>query len=397
MTNLLIVHGGAPTAVINASLAGAIEKAQEMGFKGRILGARYGSVGLLKEDFIDLTNLNKEQLQALKRTPGSAIGTSRHPLEKEDYQKIIKILKKHRISYLLFTGGNGTMDTIGKIYQYRGSYELYCGGIPKTIDNDLVLTDHAPGFASNARYMAEIVNDCNQDIKGMPIHVSIIEAMGRNTGWLAASSAVAKREEGDAPHLIYFPERTFNRDQFLQDVANLYSKYGGIIVVVSEGLKNADGTPIVKPIFTLGRAIYYGDVSSHLAHLIIKELGIKARSEKPGLIGRCSSKHISEIDRNEAVLMGQVAAQTVLTSQNGFMAGIKRLSNMPYQIEPILIPIEEVMLTERTLPDIFINDQGNGVTPAFLEWITPLVGEIPNYHNFLKAEEENVIQKRTSP
>jgi 6-phosphofructokinase 1 len=180
-------------------------------------------------------------------------------------------------------------------------------------------------------------------------------------------------------------------------VANLYSKYGGVIVVVSEGLKNADGTPIVKPIFTLGRAIYYGDVSSHLAHLIIKELGIKARSEKPGLIGRCSSKHISEIDRNEAVLMGQVAAQTVLTSQNGFMAGIMRLSNMPYQIEPILIPIEEVMLTERTLPDIFINDQGNGVTPAFLEWITPLVGEIPNYHNFLKAEEENVIQKRTSP
>lgn len=147
----------------------------------------------------------QKEIEALKYSPGSAIGTSRHPLEKEDYEKIVAILKKHQIRYVLFNGGNGTMDTLGKIYQHAQGYEIYTAGIPKTIDNDIAITDHAPGYASNARYMASVVNDCNQDIKGMPIHVSIIEAMGRNTGWLAAASALAKRKENDAPHLIYFP------------------------------------------------------------------------------------------------------------------------------------------------------------------------------------------------
>ena len=180
------------------------------------------------------------------------------------------------------------MDALGKIYAAARD-EIYVDGIPKTIDNDLAATDHAPGYASNAQYMAAIVNDCNQDVKGMPIHVSIIEAMGRNTGWLAAASALAKRREGDAPHLIYFPERPFEEEKFLRDVKACHDKYGGVVVVASEGLKYADGKQFVKPVLTVGRSVYFGDVSAHLAYLVLKELGIKARSEKPGLIGRCSS------------------------------------------------------------------------------------------------------------
>lgn len=383
MENLLIAHGGAPTAVINASLAGAILEAKEQGFRGKILAARYGSKGLLREDFIDLTNITDKEIEKLKFSPGSAIGTSRHPLEEDDYKRISEILEKHNIRYLLYTGGNGTMDTLGKIYRHSGSHEIYVGGIPKTIDNDIAITDHAPGYASNAQYMAAIVNDCNQDVKGLPIHVSIIEAMGRNTGWLAAASALAKRNEGDAPHLIYFPERPFDERQFLNDVKTLYEKQGGVIVVASEGLKYADGTPIVKPSLTVGRAVYFGDVSAHLANLVLKELGIKARSEKPGIIGRCSSLHVSEVDRKEAVLMGRTAAKAVLSKESGMMAGIKRISSAPYRVEPILIPIEEVMLTERKLPDNFINEEGNGVTKAFEEWLRPLLSDLPEHLSFL--------------
>lgn len=384
MENLLIAHGGAPTAVINASLAGAILEARASGFKGRILAARYGSIGLLRENFIDLTAITDAEIARLITSPGSAIGTSRLPLEQDDYERIAKILKKHEIRYLLFTGGNGTMDALGKIYKAASGEEIYVGGIPKTIDNDIAVTDHAPGYASNAQYMASIVNDCNQDIKGLPIHVSIIEAMGRNTGWLAAASALAKKEEGDAPHLLYFPERPFSEEKFLSDVQRLYERYGGVVVVASEGLKYADGTPIVKPSLTIGRAVYFGDVSAHLANLVLQKLGIKARSEKPGIIGRCSSLHVSPVDREEAILMGRTAARAVLSKKTGMMAGIKRIANDPYAIEATLIPIEEVMLTEKTLPDHFINSEGNGVTEAFLDWLRPLVSPLPEHISFLR-------------
>lgn len=169
----------------------------------------------------------------------------------------------------------------------------------------------------------------------------------------------------------------------------MYDKYGGVVVVASEGLKYADGTPIVEPMLTIGRAVYYGDVSAHLANLVLKELGIKARSEKPGIIGRCASALVSEVDREEAILMGRHATKAVLSEKNGYMAGIKRIADNPYQIEPILIPIQEVMLYERTLPDHFINEEGNGVTPAFEEWLRPLIGELPEHLSLLEREDEN--------
>ncbi len=388
MKNVIIAHGGAPTAVINASLYGALKELKDEGFDGKVYAPRFGSGGLYNEDFIDLTNLTNEELEILKNTPGSAIGSSRFPLYEKEYNKIVDILVKYNIGYVLFTGGNGTMDTIGNIYKYaknRG-VEVTCVGIPKTIDNDIGVTDHAPGFASCANYIIQTVNDCAQDVKGLPIHVSVIEVMGRNAGWLAASSALARKKKGDAPHLIYFPEIPFDEDKFIEDVKKVWDKHHGVVVVCSEGLKDKNGNPIVKPIFKTERATYFGDVSTHLATLVIERLGIKARSEKPGLICRCSSALVSKVDQEEAILMGRESIKAALKNINGVMAGIKRISTKPYKIEPILIPIEQVMMTEATFPLNYIKN-GNDVTDEFVEWLKPLVNETHQTISFLDKDE----------
>lgn len=377
MKNLIIGHGGAPTSVINASLAGAIKELKERGFDGKIYAARFGSAGLMNEDFIDLTNISDKDLELLINTPGSAIGTSRFPLYEKEYEKIVDILIKHDIGYVLFTGGNGSMDTIGNIYKHalKRNYKITCVGIPKTIDNDIAITDHAPGFISCAKYIMQTVSDCAQDVKGLPIHVSIIEVMGRNAGWLAASSALARKNENDAPHIILFPEIPFDEEEFLKLVKEKHEKYGGVIVVASEGLKDKNGVPVVKPIFKTDRATYFGDVGSYLQTLVISKLGIKARSEKPGLICRCSSSLVSDIDIQEALLMGKTAANAALNDINGVMAGIKRISSNPYKIEPILIPIEKVMLTEASFPEKYMSEDKHDVSKEFIDWLKPLVGE----------------------
>ena len=227
-----------------------------------------------------------------------------------------------------------------------------------------------------------LIIDCAQDVKGLPIHVSVIEVMGRNAGWLAASSALARKKTGDAPHLIYFPEIPFDENEFIEDVKKAWEKRHGVVIVASEGLKYADGTPIVKPIFKTERATYFGDVSTHLATLIIEKLGIKARSEKPGLICRCDRALASKVDLEEAVLMGRTAIKAALNKTNGVMAGIKRVSTKPYKIEPILIPIEKVMMTEATFPLKYIKDK-HDVTDEFIEWLKPLVEETPESISFL--------------
>ena len=183
-------------------------------------------------------------------------------------------------------------------------------GIPKTIDNDIAVTDHTPGYGSAARYIAATTHEVGEDVKSLPIHVCVVEAMGRNAGWITAASALARKEKGDAPHLIYLPERPFNEEEFLEDVKKLYDELGGVVVVASEGLKDKDGKPIVPPIFKTERATYYGDVSAHLANLVIQKLGIKARSEKPGICGRASIAWQCQTDRDEAVLAGREALRS---------------------------------------------------------------------------------------
>lgn len=389
--NVLVVHGGGPTAVINASLYGVIMEAKESSVIDHVYGAIGGSEAVLKEQFLDLMKYPQEKLELLLTTPATAIGSSRYALEEEDYQAMGAIFKKHDIRYVLLNGGNGTMDTCGKIYRACKDAGVCVVGIPKTIDNDIAITDHTPGYGSAARYIAETTAEVGVDVKALPIHVCIIEAMGRNAGWITAASALARKKPGDAPHLIYLPERPFKEEEFLEDVKRLYDQLGGVVVVASEGLKKENGEPIVPPIFKSGRSVYYGDVSAYLAELVIKNLGIKARSEKPGLCGRASIALQSSLDRDEAVLAGREALKAAMRGEGGTMVGFIReeTPDGSYKMHTRMIPIEEVMLYERTLPGEYINERGNDVTQAFTDWCKPLIGsEIRDFIDFQELYRE---------
>lgn len=386
--NVLVVHGGGPTAVINASLYGVIQEAKASGQIEKVYGALGGSEGILKENFIDLLSFPEEKLKLLLETPATAIGSSRFALEDEDYQAMPPIFEKYNIKYVLLNGGNGTMDTCGKIYAAAKSSGVTVVGIPKTIDNDIAITDHTPGFGSAARFIAATTAEVGVDVKSLPIHVCILEAMGRNAGWITAASALARKNPGDAPHLIYLPERIFNEEEFLEDVKKLYDEKGGVVVVVSEGLKGADGQPIVPPIFKTERATYYGDVSSHLANIVIQKLGIKARSEKPGISGRASIAWQSPVDQDEAVISGKEALKAAMEGVGGVMIGFRReeTADHTYQIKVIRIPIEQVMMHEQTIPEHYMNERGNDVTQEFLDWCRPLIG--PELREFIDFNDE---------
>lgn len=372
--NLILIHGGGPTAVINASLAGAIRQAKKEPGVDRILAAIGGTGGLMRGQVRDLTDITEEELALLERTPGSATA---HPAMRwrsrntACWRKSVEFGAK----YVLMNGGNGTMDACGKLCAMLEGTGIRVMGIPKTMDNDIAVTDHAPGFGSAARYIAQSVAEVTADVRGLPIHVVVIEASGRNAGWITAASALARQAGVDGPDLIYLPERPFDEEQYLRDVQKLIEEKRGVVVVASEGLKDKDGKPIVEPVFQVGRATYFGDVSAHLANLVIKRLGYKARSEKPGLLGRASIALSSDVDRAEAILAGEEAVRAACAGESGKMVGFIRESASPYKVRTTLIDVHDVMLVERKMPDAYINEAGNGVTQAFLDWCAPLIGE----------------------
>lgn len=381
--NLLVVHGGGPTAVINSTLYGVIKEAKVHEEIDNVFGAIGGMEGIVRENFKDIGNVPDEKLELLLTTPGSAIGSSRYAVSDEEYLRLPEIFKKHGIGYVLFNGGNGTMDTCGKVHRACIEAGIKVVGIPKTIDNDISAIDHAPGFGSAAKYISESVAEAGQDVRSLPIHVSVIETMGRNAGWITAASAAARKNKGDAPHIILVPERPFDEDKFLAEVERLHKMYGGVVVAVSEGLTDMEGKSIVPPIFQTGRSVYFGDVSAHLAGLIIRKLGIKARNEKPGLLGRSSMALVSETDRQEAILVGREAVKAAVSGVSGAMVGICRKPGESYGIETPLIPIDKVMLHEMKLPDRYISEDGMDVTDEFLDWLRPIIGDgIPEYASF---------------
>ncbi|MCI8601414.1 MAG: diphosphate--fructose-6-phosphate 1-phosphotransferase [Oscillospiraceae bacterium] len=380
--NMLIVHGGGPTAVLNASLYGAVLGARDNPAVDKIYGALGGTEAVFTGNFIDLKTLPEEKLRLLPGTPGTAIGSSRFHLEPEDYEKMPALFREHNIGYVLLTGGNGSMDTCGKIAAACKGADIRVGGIPKTMDNDLAVTDHAPGYASAARYAAATVQEVGADVRSLPIHIVIVEVMGRNAGWVAASTALARKAPGDAPHLIYTPEVPFDEEAFLSDAKRLFEEKGGVVVVVSEGLVDKEGNNVVPPLFTVGRSVYYDDVSTYLRDLIVKRLGVKVRSEKPGLCGRASIAWQSPVDRDEAILAGKTAAEAIIAGENNFMVGFKRLPGEEYRVETMLVPVEQVMLDEKKMPRSYLNEAGNDVTDEFIRWAKPLVGELPDFVHF---------------
>lgn len=392
MKNLLIAQSGGPTAAINATVAGIVTGAGASGKIDKIYGAVNGIKGVLEEKFVSLNAVLKDMgcVELLCHTPAAALGSCRFKLDsvednKEQYERIVEVLRKYNIGYFIYIGGNDSMDTVHKlsVYAKMTSSPVRIIGVPKTIDNDLTLTDHSPGYGSAARFIAASAQEVGEDVKSLPIHVCIMEAMGRNAGWITAASALARRKQGDAPHLIYLPERNFNEDEFLEDVSRLQKEQGGVVVLVSEGLHDANGESIVPPIFKSERAVYYGDVSSHLANLVVKKLGVKARSEKPGLCGRASVALQSPVDREEARQAGAVALRSAVEGNSGVMIGFERVPGTVYQMKTKLVPIKEVMLYERKMPDNFINERGNDVTQEFVDWCRPLIGDpLPEFLNF---------------
>ena len=382
MKNVLVGQSGGPTSVINSSVLGALEAALDNPSITRVFGMAHGIKGLLNDDLYDIDKEDRDELALLRYTPSSALGSCRYKLadpdvDDTDYKRILEIFKKYDIRYFFYNGGNDSMDTCNKISRYMQAHDWDCRvmGVPKTIDNDLFGTDHCPGFASAAKYIAtscmEVSKDCRVYDTGT---ITVVEIMGRHAGWLAGSAALASAC-GSGPDLIYLPERPFDEAQYLRDVQKLIEEKRGVVVVASEGLKDKDGKPIVEPVFKVGRATYFGDVSAHLANLVIKHLGYKARSEKPGLLGRASIALSSDVDRREAILAGEEAVRAACAGENGKMVGFIRESTSPYRARTTLIDVNDVMLVEKKMPDEYINEAGNGVTQAFLDWCAPLIGE----------------------
>ena len=292
---LLVFHGGGPTAVINASLYGVVRGALDADAVAQVLGAVHGMQGLLSEEFVDLGKVPDAALDAARLSPGSALGSSRHKLSDDQTEQVLDICRRRGIRWILGTGGNDTMSNCLRLHQQSGEagVALTVAGIPKTVDNDLAETDHCPGYGSAARYIAQSARDLCCDVASLPTPVSILETMGRNTGWLCAATALARESATDGPHLIYVPERPFDRERFLEDVDLEVRKHGWAVIAVSEGLRDSSGRPVresggAAQTDQFGHALP-GGVGEVLSEHVAEKLGLRCRYEKPGLLGRSSA------------------------------------------------------------------------------------------------------------
>ena len=374
--NMLIAQGGGPTPVINSSLLGAVREAKRHPEAiETIYGARYGAEGILAGDLIDLGAVPAEKLDLLARTPASAIGSCRRKLTDADYPAVLECFKKFNIRYFFYNGGNDSMDTCNKVYQLavQSGYELRVIGIPKTIDNDLAVTDHCPGFGSAAKFAAASALETAQDAAALPIHVVVMEMMGRNAGWITAASALFTHLM-PCEHLVYLPETAFDKEEFLAAVRERWARGRGLLVTISEGLHYADGSPVADSgvVDGFGHKVP-GGAAQTLSDMIMAETGLKSRSEKPGLLGRTSVALMSEVDRAEAELAGAQAVKSAVEGQTGFMVGFAAAREPEYSCETMLIPLEQVANAEKTFPLEWITP--GGVSDEFRAYCLPLIGE----------------------
>ena len=373
--NMLIAHGGGPTPVINSSLLGAVREAKLHGEIETIYGARFGAEGILAGDLIDLGKFADEDLALLAKTPASALGSCRRKLTDADYPAVLECFKKFNIRYFFYNGGNDSMDTCNKIYNLsvETGYELRVIGIPKTIDNDLDVTDHCPGFGSAAKYAAVSALELAQDAAALPIHVVVMEMMGRNAGWITAASALYA-DLMPCEHLVYLPEVAFDKEKFLAAVKEKWAKGRGLLVTISEGIHYADGSPVADSgvVDGFGHKVP-GGAAQALSDMIMQETGLKSRSEKPGLLGRVSVALMSEIDQKEAEEAGACAVRSAVEGKTGFMVGFETTRN-PYSSKTILIPLEKVANAEKKFPLEWIGEDGASIKPAFKAYCEPLLG-----------------------
>lgn len=384
--NLLVAQSGGPTTVINSSLAGVISEALNHDCIEEIYGSLNGVLGILGENLINLAEESQQVIRGLRHTPGAALGTCRHKLKQsQEFDRILEVFKAHNIRYFFYIGGNDSQDTADKIHQLAQSqnYDLKVIGIPKTIDNDLPMTDHCPGYGSVIKYIATTVREMALDHEAIGAHdfVSIVEVMGRNAGWIAAGASLAKSrgQPEDAPHLIYLPEVPFSEERFLQDVQNVLQKNPYCMVVVSEGVKDATGNYLgaSKQTDAFGHATL-GGAGEYLNNLIEEQLGIKARFAKLGINQRSAVHCSSQRDNDEAFLCGTEAVKAAIDGNSGQMIMLVRSSTDQYHIEISLTPLNAVANEVKVFPQGWISEDRTSVTHQFLKYASPLIqGEVP--------------------
>lgn len=388
--NAIVGQSGGPTSAINATLSGVIKGVCEMHSESiidKIYGMRNGIEGLLEEDIVELSHFfyDEEKLTTLEHTPAAALGSCRKKLPEAvlgdpAYEKLMEIFKKYNIRYFFYIGGNDSMDTADKLGKYSElcGYEMRVIGIPKTIDNDLPVTDHTPGFGSAAKYIAtatqEIIRDCAvYKIKA----VTIIEIMGRDAGWLAASAALGKKICGIGPDFVYLTEKPFDMKKFLSDVKKALEKHPNVVVAISEGIRDASGEYVGSSTQSGATDVfghkYLGGSGKTLEHAVKKEIGCKVRSVELNLPQRCAAHLTSKTDLDEAVLVGKSAVRAAVGGVSRVMMTIKRVSNNPYSVEIGTVNVHDVANKQKTVPVSFINEEGNGVTDECIEYLFPLI------------------------
>ena len=387
--NIIVGQSGGPTAVINSSLAGVYKNAIERGFD-KVYGMLHGIQGLLDEQYIDLsTQIHSElDIELLKRTPSAFLGSCRYKLpeiheDKAIYEKIFEILNKLDIYAFIYIGGNDSMDTIKKLSDYAiltGQTQKFLG-VPKTIDNDLALTDHTPGFGSAAKYIGASTKEVIRDALGLTYKknmITIMEIMGRNAGWLTGATALAKSEDCDGPDLIYLPEVPFDVEKFLAKVKDLLNKKASIVIAVSEGIKLADGRYVCE----LGSVGDYVDAFGHrqltgtaryLAERISREVGCKTRAIEFNSLQRCASHIVGRVDITEAFQVGGAAVKAAFEGETAKMIILKRISDDPYLCVTDLYDVHKIANVEKKVPREWINEAGDYVTPEFVNYVRPLI------------------------
>lgn len=384
--NCLVAQSGGPTAVINASVAGVVDEALNYECIEEIYGGLNGVLGILNEDIIDLAAESQQAIRGLRYSPGAALGTCRYKLKKDsDFQRILQVFEAHNIRYFFYVGGNDSQDTadkISKLAKAKG-YELRVIGIPKTVDNDLVATDHCPGYGSVIKHISTLVREtaCDHEAMGQGDLVSIMEVMGRNAGWIAAGAALAKRRDkpNDPPHLIYLPEVAFNPEKFLADVQRTLSKERYCMIVVGEGLVDADGNYVhtsSSATDAFGHT-QLGGAGEYLRELVETRLGIKARTAKFGISQRCAATHASKTDSDEAYLAGRAAVKAALKGVTDKMVTLLRGEADQYACETGLADLHEVANGVKSLPAEWINEDGTSMNYQFIKYASPLIqGEV---------------------
>lgn len=389
--NVIIGQSGGATAVINASLVGAVEAALQETRIGDIYGMRHGIEGFLQEDILDLRQQPSDIWQRLLHTPSAALGSCRYKLQEDDPARVLSLFRKYNIRYLVYIGGNDSADTAHRLAQFaqQSGYDLQAISVPKTIDNDLPFTDHCPGYGSAARFIAMATMDSTLNTIAIPTHypVKVIETMGRNAGWLAAASALGKRDEIDPPHIILMPEQAVHEDRYLAQVEEVYRRLGYVIVVVSEAARDEQGQP-------LGTSGQVGtDAFSHpllsgaaqyLVELVKKHLRLRARFDKPGDLQRMASHSISTTDRDEAYLVGQQAIHALMHGESDKMVTLVRHDEPTYHCSTGLVELAEIANVQQLMPADYLDESKTMVTQAFYDYALPLIGEPLPQHAALK-------------